>query len=640
MKTARHDERFSPKRNEEETRGEYRARKKAATEEFKKYQGTLAEVAYELRTTQRDGLFTSSEAVTEQIQDLLATHPELTKGYLRGIINKAKQSATDELSGKHNKLMEHSYFKKNLNQIKAGEEASLIFDNYLKNLGRRQSQNLAVSGDLLKHRAVIEKIMARHLAAGKTVDFMNDVWKEYISVRETPKSLKEKLTKKVRGMTEAEKREFSHLKSSLSRNKTLNTVLDQRKASITKETTSSKPINTSSSSMQMHTKQSNREEKQTVNLEEIKGFADKVKQYTNQLQNGFSQVRSFLSNAKPVFSKIGSLAENGLGKGVNLLADLFGKANKGANSASKVASALKSVAEQIGKKIATNPYVLAGIVLLVFIILIFLMIGMRSSSSVTSPYHSVANTSGTEEPISSDSAAITKRLTTTPAVPTPTPNLSYLTPGDNLEEVMVISAENTCTPLAMIKAISRREAYGVWKYDSSDFDFYNSFAWWQNSAINETIEADKKIICRGYSYNTCTNKIAEDAKFASAYCGKGEVSICKSGLNVMGPMQFELGTWKGYITRVSNILTELEVNREPDRRVILDAFLAAGFKLNASSKANSCTDWKPNEIMKAAKSYYGKCTYSVSGNTGNYCQEICNYYNLYSEIKVDCGEIQ
>jgi hypothetical protein len=641
MKTARRDERFYPKRNEGETRTEYKVRKKSAAEEFKKYQGTLSEVAYELRTTQRDGLFTNNEAVTEHMQDLLATHPEITEGNLEEIVDKARQKATAGLSEKHEKLMKHSYFKKNLGEIRAGEEASLIFDGYLKNVGQRQNQKLEVSGDLLKHRAVIEKIMARHLLAGKTEDFMNSVWTDYASVRETPKTVKEKMTKKVKGVSEAEKREFSHLKKSLSRNRPLNIILEQRKNTNTGTTTTNESTKTAPLPSQQPIRKSEREERQTVNVEEIKGFTARIRQYTTQFKNSFSQVKSFLSNARPVFSKIGSLAENGLGKGINLLTNLFGKASKGASSASRAASALANAGKQLVTKVATkNPYFIAGIVILVVVVVVFLvMSGINSSSSVTTPYHSVANTSGSEEPIGTDSATITEQLTTTPSAPTPTPNLSYLTPGENLEEIMTMSAENTCTPKAMIKAISRREAYGVWKYDSADFDFYNSFAWWQSSAINEAVEEDKKKVCRGYSYNTCTNVIAQDAKFASDYCGKGIVSICRSGLDVMGPMQFELGTWKGYIALVSKVLTELSVNREPDRRVILDAFLAAGFKLSASSKAESCTDWTPQEIKKAAKSYYGSCTYSTKKKEGNYCQEVCNYYNLYSDVKVDCGEI-
>ena len=221
--------------------------------------------------------------------------------------------------------------------------------------------------------------------------------------------------------------------------------------------------------------------------------------------------------------------------------------------------------------------------------------------------------------------------------PTSTLTPPYKTAGENLEAVMTLSAQETCTPLAMIKAISRREAPGVWNYSETDFDFYNSYPWWTSETINDSLESDKTKVCSGYGYDTCSNLIPTDSKFAGTYCKSGPINgICAAGANVMGPMQFEQGTWNGYKSEVETLLIQIASAREADRRVILDAFLAAGLKLHDNSGATNCENWTAAEIENAAKRYYGKCIYTI-GAGGNYCQEVCDYYNEYSSITVDCS---
>jgi len=237
--------------------------------------------------------------------------------------------------------------------------------------------------------------------------------------------------------------------------------------------------------------------------------------------------------------------------------------------------------------------------------------------------------------------ALIPQPTSSPTVilPTVTPTKPYKTAGESLEAVMILSATETCTPLAMIKAISRREAGSVWNYSETEFNFYNSYPWWQDSSLDVSLKEDKNKICRGYGYDTCSNLIPNDSKFGGQYCKSGPISgLCAAGANVMGPMQFEQRTWNGYKGKVESILSKLSDSRQADRRVILDAFLAAGLKLHANSGATNCEHWTAEEIENAARRYYGKCIYTI-GRGGNYCQEICEYYNEYSTQTVDCSAV-
>jgi len=355
----------------------------------------------------------------------------------------------------------------------------------------------------------------------------------------------------------------------------------------------------------------------------IQGLFGPESSFSSVMGNGLTGMGNFLGKLPGLSGFFG-------GGAAGTAAAAGGTAAAGATAAAGGAAAATGGAAVAAGGAAAAP-VLGIAAIAVVVVLLILILGVLAFSMFDNP--------------SVKPYALSQQATPVPEAPlgvpstTVTPKPPFKIAEGDLEEVMVLAAESTCTPLAMIKAISRREAGSTWNYSEGQFGFYNSFPWWNNEEDYQAQPIQRPVICTGFGYNTCTNEIASDSQFAGDYCGSGPRSgICVANAEVMGPMQFEKGTWNGYKSSVEAKLSENGINRQADRRVITDAFIAAGLKLNRDSGATNCSAWSTQEIENAARRYYGKCTYTI-GTGGNYCAEVCGYYNQYSEQTVDCNQI-
>lgn len=350
-----------------------------------------------------------------------------------------------------------------------------------------------------------------------------------------------------------------------------------------------------------------------------------LKPLTSQLNTWLGSTLSKAGNLLGKLPGLGSLFGGGAtaGGAAGAVGGAAGAGAAGAAGATGAAAAGAGAAGAAGATAAAATVEIWGPILLVVVIvvlLLLLIVLLIFNNPVAKP-QALTNVTGSTPEIS---------LTITPPP-------SYKSAGASLEEIMQLTSEKTCTPLAMLKAISRREAPTIWNFSDADFEFYNSYSWWNSAQINDYNSNDQAKICRGYGYDTCSNLIPADSKFGGQYCKSGPVSgICAVGANVMGPMQFEQKTWNGYKSQIETLLQEMAISGSADRRVILDAFLAAGLKLHQNSQATDCQDWNAGQIENAARNYYGSCLYTI-GAGGNYCQEICDYYNQYSNTTVDCS---
>jgi len=219
--------------------------------------------------------------------------------------------------------------------------------------------------------------------------------------------------------------------------------------------------------------------------------------------------------------------------------------------------------------------------------------------------------------------------------PTPTPNV--VRPGRSWDEITSITAEKTCVPQALIKAISVEEAGTVSNYKSADFEFFNTFNWWNSSS------ATKEKICYGWAYNACDNRIPDDSQASGEYCNSGQIGgICLGNPLILGPMQMGESEWSQRKPRVIEALSSLGLKVDSntiDRRVMLDGFLAGGFFIKDYSYSSSCSGWDAYTVQRVAKRYYGKCEYTLPGRTGNYCRDVCQLYNRYGG-SANCSLIQ
>lgn len=172
-----------------------------------------------------------------------------------------------------------------------------------------------------------------------------------------------------------------------------------------------------------------------------------------------------------------------------------------------------------------------------------------------------------------------------------------------LRQIIRDAAQKTCTPKALLYAISHREARRTWGYNDSEVNFFNSPDWWAG--------APSQAICRGYGYDTCSATVCAPA------------APCKIGANVMGAMQFERSTFAGYRAKIEEL-----VKRAADRRVLGDAFLGAGFKIKANSGAGDCENWSEATVKSVARAYCGACSAPACGH--NYCDEVYLRYLQYS----------
>jgi len=157
-------------------------------------------------------------------------------------------------------------------------------------------------------------------------------------------------------------------------------------------------------------------------------------------------------------------------------------------------------------------------------------------------------------------------------------------------------AQDHCIPPAILMAISRMEASGVWSWTCEEIERFSQPKWWETAT-----EAEKK---KGYCYDTCA---------ATGLC---------SGTTVMGPMQFEENTWKAYMPEYT-----------PEDRCRLDLSLIAAAKkirANANSKTpqTNCGPWNEETVRYVAYRYCGSCGVAgckLNPNPNDSCSKACGY---------------
>lgn len=143
----------------------------------------------------------------------------------------------------------------------------------------------------------------------------------------------------------------------------------------------------------------------------------------------------------------------------------------------------------------------------------------------------------------------------------------------NLVDIFNDKAQAQCAPTALLMAISRMEAGGIWGMDCNQIAKFSTDKWWEQATPQE--------IDAGYCYDTCRRS-----------------GLC-SGTTVMGCMQFEENTWKGYMPGYTTM----------DRCRIDLSIEAAAKKIKANSGTDSrnCTNWDEATVRDVAYHYCGSC---------------------------------
>ncbi len=188
------------------------------------------------------------------------------------------------------------------------------------------------------------------------------------------------------------------------------------------------------------------------------------------------------------------------------------------------------------------------------------------------------------------------------------PSTAAIPPGllqmqsTKLKAIFKEAATDNCVPEALLLAIARREASGVFSYDDYQTDLFSTPNW-QNNATPDELKA-------GYCYNTCSDP-----------------SLGCTGSDVRGAMQFEAGTFAGYTSQLQS-----QLGHTPDRCNLKDSIYAAALKIKANSgtDAASCTGWNDHTVRQVAQSYCGSCSGQACGQ--NYCDAVSGYYRAYQAL--------
>lgn len=187
-----------------------------------------------------------------------------------------------------------------------------------------------------------------------------------------------------------------------------------------------------------------------------------------------------------------------------------------------------------------------------------------------------------------------------PIIPTPTRYLEPIPPTAiepecvDLIDFINDAANAHCVPLAILMAISRMEASGVWGWDCEEVDFFSRDRWW--------VDASQTLKDRGYCYDTCAR-----------------TGLC-SGTTVVGPMQFEENTWRGVMP-----------GYDVWDRCRLDLSLIAAakkIKTNSGTGSGNCGPWNEETVRYVAYRYCGSCgTYGCQLNPdpNDLCSPACGY---------------
>lgn len=182
-----------------------------------------------------------------------------------------------------------------------------------------------------------------------------------------------------------------------------------------------------------------------------------------------------------------------------------------------------------------------------------------------------------------------------------------------LPDIFNSAAQTHCVPTALLMAISQMECGRAWnlecKPDSDQVGKFLSDIWQEQATEDE-------------KWSDCCDDT----------CNR--TSLC-SGTTVVGPMQFEEGTWASYMPEYTSI----------DRcRIDLSAEAAAKkTKADSGTTAENCDAWDEKTIRYVAKSYCGSCgtsgcQWSLENGYTDSCSSACGVdycggvWNLYEQF--------
>ncbi len=168
------------------------------------------------------------------------------------------------------------------------------------------------------------------------------------------------------------------------------------------------------------------------------------------------------------------------------------------------------------------------------------------------------------------------------------------------------AASKNCVPPAMLLAIAEREASGTFSYTDDQVTKFSTPGWWNGASQTELGPAPTG----GYCYNTCTQIHCDDPN-----------------ADVRGAMQFEAGTFAGYVDQL-----RAQLGHEPDRCNVQDAIYAAALKIKANSGTGSseCAAWSEGTVRQVARKYCGSCDSASCG--GDYCDQVLRFYRTYASL--------
>lgn len=180
-----------------------------------------------------------------------------------------------------------------------------------------------------------------------------------------------------------------------------------------------------------------------------------------------------------------------------------------------------------------------------------------------------------------------------------------------LQGIFIDAAQRACVPPELMLAIAQREAGGSFNYTDAQVAQFTTPGWWLTASDEE--------LRQGYCYNTCAD--------ASLGC---------IGSDVQGIMQFERGTFNGYIDRVREV-----VGHEPNRCNAKDVIYAAAFKIkdNSGTGAGVCSGWSDGAVRQVAGRYCGGDCVDSSACGRGYCEDVLQKYKNYLSYAAGSGNV-
>lgn len=185
---------------------------------------------------------------------------------------------------------------------------------------------------------------------------------------------------------------------------------------------------------------------------------------------------------------------------------------------------------------------------------------------------------------------------------------SFITPVGSFSSMVEKVSQAQCVPPAILLAIARAEGESL-TYSEEEVSFFSNPGWWNSASDQQKT--------RGHCRDTCS-----DSRMG-----------CKPTDNVVGPMQFNLGTWNGLIPAIKQLLSQLFgtfSDYGPHRCNLRDSVVGAVVKIKQDSGTRTqCENWSDEAVKRVAAAYYGGCT---TNQGTDYCGEVLRLYKSYSNL--------